>query len=158
IAYKENLEYKGHRRIQEQARVELSQVEPDISKEVEVARVFLEKGATRVRDARDVFDPRANEIDMRFRPLAGVSGAMLTPMLKQRLMTTLTAIRRAASEYSRHNIQGGHDVLLTANAATMLVLCDMVDMRNIFDIMSIVVDTQAEFGIDVDVNHPNLAS
>src|SRR5262249_25020509 len=68
IAYKENLEYKGHRRIQEQARVELSQVEPDISKEVEVARVFLEKGATRVRDARDVFDPRANEIDMRFRP------------------------------------------------------------------------------------------
>jgi hypothetical protein len=38
-----------------------------------------------VRDARDPLDPRANEIDMRFRPLAGVSGSTLTPMLKQRL-------------------------------------------------------------------------
>jgi hypothetical protein len=157
IAYKENLEYKGHRRVQEQARVELSQTEPDVGKEIELARVFLEKGATRVRDARDSLDPRANEIDMRFRPLAGVSGSTLTPMLKQRLWATLTAIRRAAAEYSRRNIAGGHDVLQAANAASMLVACDMVDMRNIFEVMSIVVDTQAEFGIDVDVNHPNIA-
>ncbi len=157
IAYKENLEYKGHRRIQEHARVELSQTEPDLSREIEVARVFLEKGATRVRDARDAQDPRANEIDMRFRPLAGVSGSTLSPMLKQRLFQTLVAIRRSAAEYARRNIQGGHDVLQAANAAQMLVACDQVDMRNIFDVFGIIVDTQAEFGIDVDVNHPNIA-
>src|SRR5688572_27444598 len=89
IAYKENLEYKGHRKVQEQARVELSQVEPELGKEIELGRVFLEKGATRIRDSRDSLDPRANELDMRFRPIAGVSGSMLTPMLKQRLYQTL---------------------------------------------------------------------
>jgi hypothetical protein len=156
IAYKENLEYKGHRRVQEQARVELSQTEPDIGKEIELGRVFLEKGATRVRDARDSLDPRANEIDMRFRPLAGVSGSTLTPMLKQRLMATLTAIRRAAAEYARRNIIGGHDLLQVANAAAMLAACDQIDMRNIFEVMNIVIETQAEFAIDVDVNHPNV--
>jgi hypothetical protein len=154
IAYKENLEYKGHRRVQEQARVELSQTEPDLSKDIELARIFLEKGATRVRDARDALDPRANEIDMRFRPLAGVSGSSLTPMLKQRLNATLNAIRKTATEYTRRNITGAHDVLQAANAAQMLVLCDLVDMRNIFEVMGIVIETQAEFGIHVDANFP----
>jgi len=158
IAYKENLEYKGHRRVQEQARIELSQTEPDVGKEVELGRVFLEKGATRVRDARDSQDPRANEIDMRFRPAAGISGSSMSPMLKQRLLQTLIAIRRAAAEYSRRGIVGGHDLLVTANAAQMMLYCDVLDVRNIFDVFSIITETQAEFGIDVDVFHPNLAA
>jgi hypothetical protein len=158
IAYKENLEYKGHRRVQEQARIELSQSEPDVAKEVELGRIFLEKGATRVRDARDTQDPRANEIDMRFRPAAGISGSTMSPMLKQRLLQTLIAIRRAAAEYSRRGIVGGHALYVTANAAQMLLYCDQLDVRNIFDVFSIIAESQAEFGIDVDINHPNLAA
>ena len=65
IAYKENLEYKGHRRVLESCKVEISQTSPDIKQEVELARILLEKGATRIRDARDPNDPRANEIDLR---------------------------------------------------------------------------------------------
>src|SRR5207237_8973301 len=53
IAYKENLEYKGHRRVLESCRVELSQSEPDIGREVELGRIYLAKGVQRVRDARD---------------------------------------------------------------------------------------------------------
>lgn len=158
IAYKENLEYKGHRRVQEQARIELSQSEPDVGKEVELGRIFLEKGATRVRDARDTQDPRANEIDMRFRPAAGISGSTMSPMLKQRLLQTLIAIRRAAAEYSRRNIVGGHALYVTANAAQMLLHTDQLDVRNIFDVFSIIAEAQAEFSIDVDINHPNLAA
>ena len=45
IAYKENLEYKGHRRVLESCRVELSQTEPDITREVELARMYLEVDA-----------------------------------------------------------------------------------------------------------------
>src|ERR1043166_5316335 len=71
IAYKENLEYKGHRRVLESCRVELSQTEPDIMREVELARVYLEKGVNRVRDARDPANPQANEIDMRYVPYGG---------------------------------------------------------------------------------------
>ncbi len=58
-------------------RVELSQTEPDIHREIELGRIYLEKGATRVRDARDPPDPRANEIDMRFVPRAGIAGSYL---------------------------------------------------------------------------------
>src|SRR5712664_2601632 len=49
--------YKKNRRVLESCRVELSQTEPDIMREVELARVYLEKGVQRVRDARDPADP-----------------------------------------------------------------------------------------------------
>jgi hypothetical protein len=158
IAYKENLEYKGHRKVLEKASVELSQTEPDITREVELGRVFLEKGATRIRDARDPQDPRANEIDMRFRPHAGIAGATLTPQLKQRMLTTLQGLRKMAAEYARRNIAGGRDVYQAASSAQMLAHCDQIDMRNIFDVFGIIVETQAEMGIDVETNHPNIGT
>ena len=40
IAYKENLEYKGHRRVLESCRVEITQTEPDLSREVELREFF----------------------------------------------------------------------------------------------------------------------
>ena len=66
IAYKENLEYKGHRRVLESCKIEVSQTEPDIAREVELARIYLEKGASRIRDARDPANPQPNEIDLRY--------------------------------------------------------------------------------------------
>src|SRR5438874_12563904 len=85
IAYKENLEYKGHRRVLESCRVELSQTEPDIMREVELARIYLEKGVNRVRDARDPSAPAANEIDMRFTQRGGLSGSLLPGHMRWRL-------------------------------------------------------------------------
>lgn len=43
IAYKENAAYKGHRRILEGCKVEISQTAPDIREEVELARILLDK-------------------------------------------------------------------------------------------------------------------
>jgi hypothetical protein len=157
IAYKENLEYKGHRRVLEQARVELSQTEPDISREVELARIYLEKGATRIRDARDFMDPRANEIDLRFVPRAGIAGASLTPMLRLRVGNTIQQARRVFIEYARRGILAGHDALNATNTAAMLHASELIDMRNIFDIFQVIVEMEAEIGLDVDVNHPNIA-
>ncbi len=152
IAYKENLEYKGHRRWSEQCRVEISQTEPDISREIEVGRVFLEKGATRIRDARDAQDPRANEIDMRFRPVAGVAGSTLSPMLKLRLLQTIMAIRKYAAQFALRGVMSGWEVLNAANAAQMLTACDMIDMRNIFDVFGVVVDAETDLQNEVDLN------
>src|SRR4030095_13026640 len=94
IAYKENLEYKGHRRVLEGSKIELSQTEPDLGREVELARISLEKGATRIRDARNPADPRANEIDLRFVPRAGVAGSRLSPPARLRLEAALWQLRR----------------------------------------------------------------
>jgi hypothetical protein len=157
IAYKENLEYKGHRRVLEGVKVELSQTEPDLTREVELARVYLEKGANRVRDARDPADPRANEIDLRFVPRAGVAGSFLAPVLRLRMENLLWQIRKAALEYTRRGVIGAHDVVQAANTALMLNASNMVDMRNVFDVFHLIVESEGEMALDVDVHHPIIA-
>jgi hypothetical protein len=157
IAYKENLEYKGHRRVLESCRVELSQTEPDIMREVELARIYLEKGVQRVRDARDPADPKANEIDMRYTPRGGLSGSTLPPHLRLRLEMLLWQIRRGALEYARRGVISAHDVIQACNTALMLLYANLLDLRNIFDIFRLVIDTEGELALDVDVHHPNIA-
>ena len=157
IAYKENLEYKGHRRVLESCRVELSQTEPDILREVELARIYLEKGVQRVRDARDPADPKPNEIDMRFTPRGGLSGSTLPPHLRLRLETLLMAIRRGALEYTRRGVIAAHDVVQACNTALMLLYANLLDLRNIFDIFKLIIECEGEMALDVDVHHPNIA-
>jgi hypothetical protein len=154
IAYKENLEYKGHRRVLESAKVELSLTEPDLGREVELGRIYLEKGATRIRDARNPADPRANEIDLRFVPRAGVAGSRLSPPLRMRLEAVLWQLRRVFLAYTRHKVATGHDVLQAVNTALMIAATDMVDLRNVFDLFHIIVESEAEVALDVEVNHP----
>jgi hypothetical protein len=157
IAYKENLEYKGHRRVHESATVELSQTEPDIHREIELARIYVEKGATRVRDARDPQDPRANEIDMRYVPRAGIAGSYLLPALRLRMENVLWQVRKTFMEYSRRQVICAHDILQTTQTAIMLNATSLVDMHNVFEIFHLIVESERELCLDVDVNHPNIA-
>jgi hypothetical protein len=157
IAYKENLEYKGHRRVLESCKVELSQTEPDISREVELARVYLEKGVNRVRDARDPNAPAANEIDMRYTPRGGLMGSMLPGTMRLRLEQLLHQVRRTAIEYTRRGVIAAHDVVQGCNSALMLMHANLVDLRNVFDIFKLIVDTEGELSLDVDVHHPTIA-
>jgi hypothetical protein len=157
IAYKENLEYKGHRRVLESCRVEITQTEPDLTREVELARIYLEKGANRVRDARDPADPKANEIDMRFTPKGGLAGSMLPPHLRLKLEQLTMQLRRAALEYTRRGVIAGHDVVQGCNTTLMLLYANLVDLRNVFDIWRLIIDAEGELALDVDVHHPTIA-
>ncbi|HEY1552713.1 MAG TPA: hypothetical protein VGG28_33015 [Kofleriaceae bacterium] len=157
IAYKENLEYKGHRRVLESCKVELSQTEPDISREVELARIYLEKGVNRIRDARDPYNPAANEIDMRYVQRGGLAGSMLPGFLRLKLENLLNQVRRAGIEYTRRGVVGAHDVVQACNTALMLLYANLVDLRNVFDMFRLVVDTEGELSLDVDVHHPTIA-
>jgi hypothetical protein len=158
IAYKENHEYKGHRRVLESCKVELSQTEPDISREVELARIHLEKGVNRVRDARDPANPQANEIDMRYVQRGGLSGSMLPGYLRVRLETLLNQVRRGALEYTRRGVISAHDVVQACNTALMLLYANLVDLRNVFDIFKLIIDCEGEMSLDVDVHHPTIAA
>jgi hypothetical protein len=157
IAYKENLEYKGHRRVLESCRVEITQTEPDLTREVELARIYLEKGVQRIRDARDPADPKPNEIDMRYTPKGGLAGATLPPHLRLRLEQLLWQVRRGALEYTRRGVIAGHDVVQACNTALMLLYANLLDLRNIFDIFRLVIDCEGELALDVDVHHPTIA-
>src|SRR5438874_2245729 len=157
IAYKENLEYKGHRRVLESCKVELSQTEPDINREIELARIYLEKGVTRVRDARDPAAPAANEIDMRYVPRGGAFGSMLPGHLRVRLEQLLWTIRRGAIEYTRRGVIAAHDVVQACNTALMMLYANLLDLRNVFEIFRLIIDQEGEMSLDVDAHHPTIA-
>ena len=157
IAYKENLEYKGHRRVLESCKVELSQTEPDLSREVELARIHLEKGVNRIRDARDPANPAPNEIDMRYVARGGLAGSMLPGFMRVRLENLLNQVRRGALEYSRRGVITAHDVVQACNTALMMVFANLVDLRNVFDIFRLIIETEGEMSLDVDVHHPTIA-
>lgn len=158
IAYKENLEYKGHRRVLESCKVELSQTEPDIAREVELARIYLEKGVNRIRDARDPAGPSANEIDMRYVQRGGLAGSMLPGFLRVKLETLLNQVRRGALEYSRRGVIAAHDVVQACNTALMMVYANLLDLRNVFDIFKLIIECEGELALDVDVHHPTIAA
>jgi hypothetical protein len=158
IAYKENLEYKGHRRVLESCKVELSQTEPDISREVELARIHLEKGVNRIRDARDPMSPQANEIDMRYVARGGLAGSMLPGFLRLRLENLLQQMRRVAIEYTRRGVIAAHDVVQATNTALMLLYANLIDLRNVFDMFKLIIDCEGELSLDVDVHHPTIAA
>ncbi|HEY1554581.1 MAG TPA: hypothetical protein VGF94_07070 [Kofleriaceae bacterium] len=157
IAYKENLEYKGHRRVLESCKVELSQTEPDIMREVELARIYLEKGVNRIRDARDPANPAPNEIDMRYKPHGGAFGSTLPGHLRLKLEQLLWQIRRGAIEYTRRGVIAAHDVVQACNTALMLLHANLLDLRNVFEVFRLVIDTEGEMSLDVDVHHPSIA-
>ena len=80
IAYKENLEYKGHRRVLESLPVELSQTEPDIAREVELARDLPREGRQpRPRRARPGGPERRTRSTCATRQRGGLCGSMLPP-------------------------------------------------------------------------------
>lgn len=158
IAYKENLEYKGHRRVMEGCKVELSQTPPDIKQEVELARILLEKNATRIRDAKDPNDPRANEIDLRFVPRAGQTGQFFDATTRHRVGSMLHAMRRGLFYMARDGkVMTAHDALSAVLSASALHAADQLDLRNIFDVMQLIVEMESEIAADVEVNHPTLA-
>jgi hypothetical protein len=157
IAYKENLEYKGHRRVLESCKVELSQTEPDITREVELARIHLEKGVQRIRDARDPNAPAANEIDMRYAQRGGNAGSSLPGALRVRLDNLLNQVRRGALEYTRRGVVSAHDVVQACNTALMLMYANLLDLKNVFDVFKLIIETEGEMSLDVDVHHPTIA-
>ncbi len=158
IAYKENLEYKGHRRVMETAKVEISQTPPDIKQEVEVARILLEKGATRIRDARDANDPRPNEIDLRFVPHAGIAGSFFDPVMRQRITAMLASTRKSFLHMAREGkVISAQGALAATISASGLHACEVLDMRNIFDVVQLIVEMQHECVVEIEIGHPGLA-
>lgn len=82
----------------------------------------------------------------------------LAPMLRLRVGTAIQQARRVFREYTRHGVLFGHDALQANNTAAMLHAGELIDMRNVFEIFSVIVEAESEIGLDVDVNHPTIAS
>lgn len=159
IAYKENLDYQGHRRVEEGYKIELSIVEPDVQHEIELARIHLEKGAKRVTDARDPYAPGPNEIDMRFIRRAGVSGARLSPVLLWRLMEAIAAQKRILSHLGRvKKIISAQDAFHAIITLEMLLLTAYVDDSNIWLLLRTIAELEWDVVMEVESRVPELSA
>ncbi len=159
IAYRENLDYQGHRRIKEISKVEFSIVEPDIGTEVELARISLEKGARRVVDARDPSAPDINEIDLRFVRRAGVAGVRLSPMILHRLLEAIQLEKRIMKFLAREKkILAAQDALHALISLEMILHTAYVDHANIWNLLQIIVRLKWDVVLEVEKRVPRLSA
>jgi hypothetical protein len=77
--------------------------------------------------------------------------------MRLRLEQLLHQVRRTAIEYTRRGVIAAHDVVQGCNTALMLMHANLVDLRNVFEIFKLIVDTEGELSLDVDVHHPTIA-
>ena len=159
VAYKENPEFKGHKRIAERSKLEFINTEPELNREIELARVALTSDVRRITDPKDFYEPRENELDLRFVPYAGVVGTFLDPYTLFRIRQQ---IRLATMTYSYlfHdlNIRTAGDVLHGYVTLEMLLLCNQVDLRNFAQLNIVVLELEKEMIKELDANHPQHAS
>lgn len=157
VSYKANLEYKGHRRVSERFKIEAIITEPDLEREVELARINMTKGVKRITDPKDPFNPRDNEIDSRYRPIAGNSDINPT-----RLYEMLEMIRVAKDVYGHmfHNLKimpaaDVHHGLITLD---MLLRSRLINNINMFTLWWRIFDLQNVMVADIESNHPQFSS
>lgn len=159
VSYRANLEYKGHRRISEQIKIEAIITEPDIEREIEIARIQLTKGVTKVTDAKDPFNPKANEIDLRFVPRAGIVGSRLSPSV---LREMAEVIERGREVYGHvfHNLKitPASDIVHGLITIDMMRLSNQLDTSNVYSLWALIYSLQGLLVGDVEANHPSYSS
>ena len=159
VSYRANLEYKGHRRVSERVKVEAIITEPDIEREVEVARIQLTKDVKRVTDAKDPSDPRPNELDLRFVPLAGVAGSRLSPTTLRELGEVLEGGRQTyAHLFHQMRILTAADVLHAMITLDLFLRLGVVDRQNLLGLFSLVFELQANLVEDIEANYPDFSA
>ncbi|MFT7621523.1 MAG: hypothetical protein ACI9WU_000687 [Myxococcota bacterium] len=159
IAYKENLEFKGHRRVAERCRIDVEVIEPDITREIELCRIYLEPGVRRITEPRDPENPKANEIDRRFRPVAGFVGSNLAPATL-RDVGDLLELGKNTYSYLFHDLRilTASDVLHALLSLEMLLKSNLVDLDTLLNLFDMIAALQWQMIQDIDSNYPQFGS
>jgi len=159
VAYKENLNYKGHTRRSELVKVDWSITEPNPSNEVEIARIYVTADAKRFIDARDPMTPQANEIDLRYVPHAGIAGGFLSAELIQRFRALM---RRNRDYYeilfNTNGIHAANNVVQAMVMLDMLMSASSIGPNAFLDLMALLLELQKKVVGEVEKGHPGLSS
>lgn len=159
ISYKENLDFKGHRRVSETAKLEWTVAEPDVHSEIELCRIALSKDVRRLTAAKSPLAPGVDEIDTRFVPTAGIAGSFLGPQMLWQLLETIRKSKQVYA-YLFHQLQilPAADVLHSFITMEMLLHTQQVDLRNVFDLQAIVLGHQTTLVESIEANQPQISS
>ena len=159
IAYKENPEFKGHRRMAERYKLEFTNVTPDQDRDVELARIQLTRDVKALTDARNPAEPGPNEIDLRFVPVAGASGTYLSPDVLWQIRDVLGAMR-ATYSYLAYDLGLGRaqSVLHSVLTMDMMLRSTLIRRNNLLEMLEMLLLLQQDVIRDLDLNFPQQAS
>ena len=159
IAYKENPEFKGHRRTAETYKLEFTNVTPDNERDIELARIQLTRDVKAITDARNPNDPGPNEIDLRFVPIAGASGTHLTPDILWKVRVVLGGMR-ATYSYLAYDLglARAQSVLHSVLTMDMMLRSTLIRHRNLMEMLDMLLSLQQDVILDLDANFPQQAS
>lgn len=158
VAYKENPEFKGHRKVAERTKVDVTITDPEIGKEVEIARIHLTPKAKKILDPKDPTAPLSNEIDVRYVPLAGAMAGYMPPALKLDVQTFLRNSKLAfAALHHEQGIAPAADVLHGLITTEMLFNSNVVDANNIGRLFASVLELQWEMIEHVERTMPTFS-
>ena len=159
ISYKENLDFKGHRRVKESCKVEWVVTEPATDGEVELCRIALTKAVKRITDAKDPYDPKDNEIDLRYVPIAGIVGSFIDPKTLVELLDMVQKSKQVyAYLYHSLRVLPASDVLHAFITLEMLLHSQLIDLRNVFKLYQIILNHQWMTIEEIEANVPQVSS
>jgi len=157
IAYKENLDFKGHRRILEKAKIDISITEPDIRNEVEIARIYLTEDAKRITDAKDPLSPAPNEIDLRYVPYAGVAGGYIDMDILFRLRQALAEQRDNYATLARDKkVLSANAVMIALLTVEMLLESGQVGPGNVLQLLDAIGALEWDVVTEIEASKPSI--
>lgn len=157
ISYKQNLAIRGHRRVLEGCEIEVTPLLPSIAKEVEIARVLLDKDVRALTDAVDPQAPKPNEIDLRFVLRAGRAGAGVDSSMQLALTSMLAGARQALGiMYRGGRIEAAQDALHQVLAMSAVHAAEATDTRSALELFGMLHELQVAIYVEIKLGHTRL--
>jgi hypothetical protein len=157
ISYKQNLAVRGHRRVLEGCEIDVTPLLPSIAREVEIARILLDKDVKSLTDALDPQQPRPNEIDLRFVLRAGRAGSGIDASMQLALTSMLAGARQALSMmYRGGRIEAAQDALHQAIGMSAVHAAELTDARSALDLFAELFWMQVAIYVEIKLAHPRL--
>ncbi|HEX8953869.1 MAG TPA: hypothetical protein VF945_18560 [Polyangia bacterium] len=157
ISYKQNLAVRGHRRVLEGCEIDVTPLLPNIAKEVELARILLDKDVRALGDAADPQAPKANEIDLRYVLRAGRAGPGIDASMQLALASMLAGARQALGMmYRGGRVANAQDALHQVIAMSAVHAAELSDTRTALDLFAILFELQVAIYVEIKLEHARL--
>jgi hypothetical protein len=157
ISYKQNLAVRGHRRVLEGCEIDVTPLLPNIAKEVELARVLLDKDVKALTDAADPQAPKPNEIDLRFVLRAGHAGPGIDAAMQLAMTSMLANARQVLGlMYRAGRLATAQDALHQVIAMSATHAAEASTTRTALELFEILLWQQIAIYVEINLEQPRL--
>jgi len=157
ISYKQNLAVRGHRRVLEGCEIDVTPLLPNITKEVELARVLLDKDVKALTDAADPQAPKPNEMDLRFVLRAGHAGPGIDASMQLAMTSMLANARQALSlMYRAGRLRTAQDALHQVIAMSAVHAAEASTTRTALELFDELRWLQIAIFVEIKFENPRL--